>query len=435
MKKRILSILLTGVMAIGLLAGCGYNNNTSPTTGAEKTDDNAKNTDAATKGENDDSKKYDLTLYSIMTTNANFDTWLANAEEATGLKIKVVAAPTDADTRQQKITTVLSTGDDTIDIIEINDEMSAAFKNSGWCVPLQDTVLTEDIMQYLPTGYVNDMITSNTGDVIGVPGYSGYLAFWVNQEIMDELGFDAIETKEDFIEYAKAATRTGRYGYGGSWEKTYVFNEIATFVNLFGGDYFDWTNEANREALQFMYDLVNTWKVTPIDQIADRYEQMNQKFIDGKYGMLFMWGTGTDYASADMLGPDKLHIAQMPEFTTRSVFTDSWSYVLNSASKNQEASIKFLQYMASEGGMMNSWENFDRYPARSDVAEKISDDNETKQIYKVYSDTTIVRGRPMLPQTMEFITDMGTIFQSYVQDKITLDEFCTQAQGFVEKYQ
>ncbi len=62
-------------------------------------------------------------------------------------------------------------------------------------------------------------ITSRDGDIIGVPGYSGYLAFWVNQEIMDELGFDKIETKEDFIAYAKAATGNGRYGYGGSWEK------------------------------------------------------------------------------------------------------------------------------------------------------------------------------------------------------------------------
>ena len=45
-----------------------------------------------------------------------------------------------------------------------------------------------------------------------------------------------------------------------------------------------------------------------------------------------------------------------------------------------------------------------------------------------------VQGRPMLPQTMEFITDMGTIFQSYVKDEITVDEFCTKAQEYVDKY-
>ena len=35
----------------------------------------------------------------------------------------------------------------------------------------------------------------------------------------------------------KAASGNGRYGYGGSWEKTYVSNELAQFVNMFGGDY------------------------------------------------------------------------------------------------------------------------------------------------------------------------------------------------------
>ena len=76
-------------------------------------------------------EKYDLTLYSVNTTDPDFDDWLANVEEATGLNINVIAAPTDTDTRQQKITTILSTGDSSVDIVEINDEMSAAFKNSG----------------------------------------------------------------------------------------------------------------------------------------------------------------------------------------------------------------------------------------------------------------------------------------------------------------
>ncbi len=133
------------------------------------------------------------------------------------------------------------------------------------------------------------------------PGYSGYLAFWVNQEIMDEVGITSIDTKEDFMKYMEAVSGDGRYGYGGSWEKTYVFNEIAQFVNMFGGDYFDWTNPANKEAIQFLHDMVQNGQ-TPIDQIADKYEQMNPKANDGKYGSWFMWGLGTDYEKADMLG-------------------------------------------------------------------------------------------------------------------------------------
>ena len=112
MNKRIKSVMLSTVLLTGLLAGCG-----SGTTQSSKNSENGGNS------------KYDLTLYSINTTDADFDEWLNNVQDATGLKINVIAAPTDSDTRQQKITTILSTGDSSVDILEINDEMSASFKN------------------------------------------------------------------------------------------------------------------------------------------------------------------------------------------------------------------------------------------------------------------------------------------------------------------
>ncbi len=213
MKKKVMSAVLAAAMVVGMAGNV-------VTVSAKE--------------------KYDLTLYSVNTTDPDFEDWLANVEDATGLNINVIAAPTDTDTRQQKITTMLSTGDTSVDVIEINDEMSAAFKNSGWLEGLNDTVMTDDIIDQFAQGYVKDMITDKDGNIVGVPGYAGYLAFWVNQEIMDEVGIKSIDTKEDFMKYMKAVSKDGRFGYGGSWEKTYAFNELAQFVNMFGGDYFDW---------------------------------------------------------------------------------------------------------------------------------------------------------------------------------------------------
>lgn len=432
-KKQLVSLVLTVSMVWGLLSGCG--GGFSGGTEASGSSKGGKTEAAGNAAGDKKSGEYDLTLYTINTTDPDFPDWLANVEAATGLKINAIAAPTDSDTRQQKITTILSTGDASVDILEINDEMSASFKNSGWLEGLNDTVMTEDIRDEFPQGYVEDMITDKNGQIIGVPGYSGYLAFWVNQEIMDKAGITALDTKEDFMAYMKAASGNGTYGYGGSWEKTYVFNEIAQFVNMFGGDYLDWTNPANKEAIQFMKDMVKDG-YTPVDQIADKYEQMNPKFNDGKYGCLFMWGLGTDYEKAGMLGPDKLHMAMVPKFSDqRYIFTDSWSYVLNKSSKNKDAAVKFLQYMAGEEGMKASYEAFDRYPARKDVAEKVVPDTDAaKEMYSRYAGECEVKGRPMLPQTMEFISAMGTIFQSCMKDEITVDEFCKKAQEYVETY-
>jgi len=420
MKKKLISALLCVAMTAGMLVGCGGSSSSE----GEASEEAGK-------------EEYDLTLYSVMTTDEDFDAWLADVEGATGLNINVIAAPTDTDTRQQKITTILSTGDKSVDIIEINDEMSASFKNSGWLEPLNETVMTEDIRGEFAQGYMEAMITDVNGNIIGVPGYAGYLAFWVNQEIMDEVGIESLDTKEDYVAYLEAASGDGRYGYGGSWEKTYAFNEIAQYVNMFGGDYFDWTNPANKEAIQFLLEMVEKG-YTPIDQIADKYEQMNPKANDGKYGSFYMWGLGTDYDKAGMLGADKIHMAMVPDLSgkgERAVFTDSWSYVLNAASENKEAATKFLQYMADEGGMKASFEYLDRYPARADVADKVvPDDHPAKEMYSRYAAECNVNGRPMLPQTMEFISDMGTIFQSCMKGEISVDDFCVKAQEYVDKY-
>jgi len=53
-EKKLVSVLLAGVMTVGMLAGCG-----------------------SSKGESTGkSKDYDLTLYSVMTTDPDFDEWL-----------------------------------------------------------------------------------------------------------------------------------------------------------------------------------------------------------------------------------------------------------------------------------------------------------------------------------------------------------------------
>ena len=191
-KRRILSVLVLVLAAAFVFAG-----------GSKEADSNV------------------LNLYTINSTDPDFNEWLAKAEAATGLKINVIAAPTDTDTRQQKITTILSTGDTSVDIIEINDEMASAFKNTGWLEPLNDTVMTPEVMENMAApGYINDMLVNTKGEIVGVPTYQGYLALWINQQILDEVGMTEIKTKDQFVEFLDKASGNGRYGYGGSWENT-----------------------------------------------------------------------------------------------------------------------------------------------------------------------------------------------------------------------
>ena len=65
----------------------------------------------------------------------------------------------------------------------------------------------------------------------------------------------------------------------------------------------------------------------------------------------------------------------------------------------------------------------------------VPDTDPAKEMYSQYAEECNVQGRPLVAQTMEFISDMGTIFQSCMKDEITVDEFCKKAQEVVDTYQ
>ena len=78
-----------------------------------------------------------------------------------------------------------------------------------------------------------------------------------------------------------------------------------------------------------------------------------------------------------------------------------------------------------------------RLPARSDVLnseELAAMDLAGLDDIKEYVNETELLARPMAPQAMEFISEMGSLFQQYVSDEMSLDEFCEKAQNSVDTY-
>ena len=186
-----------------------------------------------------------------------------------------------------------------------------------------------------------------------------------------------------------------------------------------------------------MYDMMKDGE-TPLAQMADQYDPMMQKFFDGDYASIFMYvGSIQTFVNSGKFGPDKQHIAPMPTFENKTAYMSTWGYVLNSASKNKAAAQKFLEYAASEQGELDYTAMSSRLPARSDVLN--SEELATMNLsglddIKEYVNETELLARPMAPQAMEFISEMGSLFQQYVSDEMSLEEFCEKAQNSVDTY-
>lgn len=63
---------------------------------------------------------------------------------------ELISCPVNADVRQAKISTILAAGESSVDIFSVNDEMVSEFKYQGYLEPLNDAVMTKELLSKYP---------------------------------------------------------------------------------------------------------------------------------------------------------------------------------------------------------------------------------------------------------------------------------------------
>ena len=411
MKKYVLGILFCSCL-LGTGIGC------SEKAREEKIPETGKS------GQNE------ITIMHVDADYPEFQKFIDQAEKDLDLKIHIVSYPENADNRQAEVSTILSAGEDSVDIFSVNDEMVSEFKYKGYLEPLNDTVMTEDILSCYPESYMQN-IAMLDGKVYSVPYSMDIMVFWVNKSMIGDM---EIRTQEDFQRLLETDFGEGRYGYGSAWDSAYVYNELSEFINFFGGSYYDWNSPSTREALTFLADMVKKDQ-TPIEQITDQYEQVEQKFLEGIYASIFVYsGTMDMFVRAGAYREDFIQLAPLPEFKENATNIAAWQYVLNKSSANKEAAIRFLQYAASREGSIAYAEYMNRLPARLDIIREEDLDIPGFEQLIEYVENTELKERPFSRNTMGDITSMGALFQRYVLEEISLEEFCKGAQNITDGF-
>lgn len=360
-------------------------------------------------------------------TQENFQEYVDAAEEATGLEIEVIAMPTNTDDRTAKVMTVLSSGDDSVDVISVDQEMILSLAGTDYLEPLDD-VLTDEVKAAYPESFIE----MSRGK--GVPMFMEIFCFWLNDKYVKEAGMDSVKTKDEFVKFLETVSADGVYGYGGGWEQTYVWNDVGEFVNLFDGDLFDWSNENTQAAVKFMKEMVEK-KYTPISQLADQYTELNQRIMDGTSASMLNYSSFMPtYDAAGRYGEDDIYIAPMLNLGREETYANGWQYVLNAASPNKEAAKIFLNWAASLEGQETYGSIFSRLPARTDV---VDDPDFTvpglEQLKSYLTDTTLVP-RPLPVNSMEYINEVGSLFQKYVSDELEFEEYMEKMQNCMDTY-
>ena len=323
--------------------------------------------------------KQKLTIMHIDADNKRFQDFIEETEKKLDMEITVEKCPSNADNRQAKISTILASGDKNIDLISVNDEMISEFKHKGYLEPLEKNVMTEEVRDSFPQKYLESICEEN-GHIYSVPFQMDIMMFWVNQELLKQAGLDEIKNTGDFDILQKSLKNPDQYAYGDAWENTHVYNSLSQFVNFWGGDYFDWTDPKTKDAARYMKSMLDEKNTSPA-QFVDQYEQMEEKFIRGKYGCVFMYTSALGY----------------------------------------EGSTEYAKIMKS-------------YPARVDVIENEDIDLEGIDMIRKYLREYTLNARPLCENSMGAVSDMGKLFQGYVLGQCEEDSFFEQAQNCINTY-
>ena len=174
--------------------------------------------------------------------------------------------------------------------------------------------------------------------------------------------------------------------------------------------------------------------------MADQYEQVYQNLVAGKIatGLLYT-NQIAKFNKAGLYAPNGPITMVVPPVVDEKVgsvaYCSSWHYILNNASEHKTAAKRFLNYATSRQGQLDYTKCFGTFPAYLELLESpeldnLSGINEMRE----YVEKVTLRGRPIVPEAMEYISEIGNLFHRLILEEITEAEFFSSAQTSTDKY-
>ena len=431
MKRKCISLLLCVTMLL-VVGGCS-SGKSAPETGdidkVQSAEEPKTNNEETQLNETQPFAGETVTIYS---TYADMEGWQPLTDlvkEKSGIILEGVAAPTNYSDVVTKLSSILTAGDDSFDIVHVDELLGVTYSTAGYLETINEIIVPEK--ENYPEDVLSRISKNADGNYYLLPMELNSMYFYVNKEVMKESGVEVPTTKEEFLEAAKAMTKDGVYGYGAAWSKGgQLFNDLIRWMYSFGGDLYDWTTPESKEALQFMYDLMYKDKVLSEAALGDSYDAMNQKFIDNKCGMLFQWGYLSEVCG-DKWG-ESIEIVPMPTFTTNKTLVAGWHMAINKNSKKVDAAKEVLKIWASEEGQTCNLKMEGSSHAKVLAKPEAKEVKRFGQDLEEYLTAGVLIPRPMPPTVNEIQEIIETYAQSYLTNQISLDECAEKATSEIQ---
>ncbi|MDD6666776.1 MAG: ABC transporter substrate-binding protein [Lachnospiraceae bacterium] len=316
MKKKLLSLLLCGVMSVGLLAGCGSSKS------SKKSDSASTGKSTKTEMKVDGDNVTTINVWTFIELHQKFYTTMAEKwnEEHPDKKVKLVLSNMPYDDMHNKLSLALESGKGAPDVADIEVGKFPSFI-SDKNIKLMD--LTDAIAPYKDNVVQSRLdIYSKDGKPYGFPTHVGTTVAFYNTDLLSKAGIDytTIKTWDDFkaagVKYHQA---TGKQFACAETTANWM---VDLMLAQKGGDYekedgtIDMTNDKLVEVLTTIKDMQKAGALATVPGGQPDNEEAYPHYNNGEYAVQIMpfWQTSRfiNYMK-DLSG--KVAIAPVPRFS------------------------------------------------------------------------------------------------------------------------
>ena len=272
------------------------------------------------------------------------------------IKVRFSPAPAVASEYHNKLVTILASGDTETDIIDTDVVWPPEFVAGGWLAPLDEYISEEELAEFVPATVLGRTIG---GRLYGIPWFHDIGVFLWRSDILDEAGIEPPIYWMEMVEIAqKLQDPPNLYGF------VTCFNRSAHIQC--GFDEFLWSNNgvmsddpptkmlinspAGVEALEFMVDLVNKYKITQPGVTSMGLDEGRQIFTQGNALFHRNWIYAGNLAEQeDSKVKGKVGVGPLPKFPggRHAQNLGGWAYSVNALSPYIEESALFSRFLAS----------------------------------------------------------------------------------------
>ena len=402
--KRFFALFLTLVLAIGVLAACGPQNN-----------ENASSNGGGSDSEGDDASKPEkLVVWEDTDKGIALEPAIASFEEEYGIKVEFKELGMADEIREQiRLDGPAGTGPDVITLP--HDQIGQA--------AVEGLISPIEVEQSVVDTFTESSIQAESfdGKLYGLPKATETPVFIYNKELMDK----APESMDEVYDFAKDFTKDKQYGFLALWDNFYFANAV---LAGYGGYVFERTEEGlNPQKL----GLNNEGAIEGAKYVQKWYEEgLFPNGLIGENGGSTMDGLFNEGKAASVMnGPWSFQgykdagidigVATMPKLPNGEnfkTFIGVKGWHVSNFSENKEWATKLVEWLTNEENAKIRYEETAEIPpVKSLIEDPVIAENEGASAVALQSQYGVPM--PNIPEMAEVWEPAASALQLIATDK------------------